>query len=150
MSGNIFQFIFSMPKQIYLNLPVQDLAKSTAFYTALGFNQNPDFSNDDASAMMWSDDIYFMLLTHEFYNKFTTKNIADTAKTSSCLISLGLNSRQEVQQFADIAKENGGTWFEAEPNKGLDFMFGLEVSDLDGHTIEPFFMDVSKFAHVNP
>lgn len=86
-----------------------------------------------------------MLLTHDFYTKFTSKIIIDGATTTGALISLSMDSKEEVQKFADIAKENGGSYFEAEPNKGLDFMFGLEVSDLDGHTLEPFFMDVSKF-----
>ena len=134
-----------MPKQIYLNLPVKDVVKSTAFYTALGFKLNPNFSNADASAMIWSKDILFMLLTHDYYKKFTNKTIPDLSQNSACLIALSLDSKEEVQKFADVAKENGGDYFQAEPNKDLDFMFGLEVTDLDGHTLEPFFMDISKF-----
>ena len=65
------------------------------------------------------------------------------------MIALSLGSKEEVQKFADIAKTNGGDYFEAEPNKGLDFMFGLEVTDLDGHTLEPFYMDMSKFPGVD-
>ena len=133
-----------MSKQVYINLPVQDLIKSTEFYTALGFTKNQDWSNNDASCMMFSENIFIMLLTHDFYSKFTTKAISDLTKTSSALIALSMESREEVQKFADIAKTNGGSYFEAEPNKGLDFMFGLEVTDLDGHTLEPFFMDLSK------
>ena len=138
-----------MSKQIFLNLPVQDLAKATAFYEALGFTKNPDFSGENGSAMMWSEDIVFMLITHEFYAKFTEKAIIDAKTASGALIALSLNSKEEVQQFADTAKANGGNWFEAEPNKNLDFMFGLEVTDLDGHQLEPFFMDLSTFADVN-
>jgi uncharacterized protein len=134
-----------MSKQVYINLPVKDLAKSTEFYQALGFKLDPNFSNEDASAVAWSEDIVFMLLKHEFYNKFTSKKIPDLAHNSACLIALTLNSREEVQEFADKAKAMGGDYFEAEPNKGLDFMFGLEVTDLDGNTLEPVFMDVSKF-----
>ena len=133
-----------MSKQVYINLPVKDLTKSTEFYIALGFTKNEDWSNDDASCMIFSEHIYVMLLTHEFYSKFTTKLIPDLTQNSAALIALSMDSREEVQQFADIAKSSGGSYFEAEPNKGLDFMFGLEVTDLDGHTIEPFFMDVSK------
>ena len=132
-----------MSKQVYINLPVKDLQKSTKFYLDLGFTLNTDFSNEDASALEWSDEIVFMLLTHDFYKKFTSKNIPDLTQNTSCLISLNLDSREEVQKFADTAKANGGSYFEAEPNKGLDFMFGLEVTDLDGHTLEPVFMDLS-------
>ncbi len=133
-----------MSKQVYINLPVKDLVKATEFYSALGFTKNQDWSNDDASAMVFSENIFIMLLTHEFYSKFTTKAIPDLTQTTSALIALSMDSREEVQNFADIAKANGGSYFEAEPNKGLDFMFGLEVTDLDGHTLEPFFMDLSK------
>lgn len=132
-------------KKIYVNLPVTNLEKSTAFYEALGFVKNSDFSNTDASALVWSDSIVFMLLKHDFYQKFLQgKTIANTATSSSALLALEMPSKEDVDAFARVAKENGGEFFEAEPNKGLDFMYGLEVSDPDGNTLEPFFMDLSK------
>jgi predicted lactoylglutathione lyase len=132
-------------KKIYVNLPVANLEKSTAFYEALGFVKNSDFSNTDASSVVWSDTIVFMLLKHDFYQKFLQgKTIANTATSSSTLLALEMSSREDVDTFARVAKENGGEFFEAEPNKGLDFMYGLEVSDPDGNTLEPFFMDESK------
>jgi uncharacterized protein len=134
----------SMSKQVYINLPVRDLTISTKFYEALGFVKNPEFSNDQASGMIWSDNITIMLLTHDFYSQFTSKKIPDFTQNSSVLISLTMNSREDVQKFADVAEENGGEWFEAEPNKGMEYMFGLEVTDPDGHTLEPFFMDMNK------
>ena len=133
-----------MSKQVYINLPVADVAKSTEFYTALGFTKNADWSNVDASCMVFSETIYFMLLSHEFYSKFTSKVVPDLTQTSSVLISLSFDSKEEVQKFADIAKELGGSYFVAEPNKELDFIYCLEVTDLDGHTIEPTFMDMTK------
>jgi uncharacterized protein len=134
-----------MPKQIYLNLPVKDLKKSTEFYKALGFNQNPMFSDLNASSMMLSNDIVFMLVTHEFYSKFTTKQIPDTFKTSSALIALACDSREDVDKFVTTAKSFGSNCYIAEPNKGLDFMYSYEVEDPDGHILEPFFMDITKF-----
>lgn len=134
-----------MNKKIYVNLPVTNLEKSTAFYEALGFTKNPDFSNNDASAMVWSDNICFMILKHDFYEKFLQgKTIAQTLTSSGALLALEMSSKEDVDKFANIAKENGGSFFMAEPNKGLDFMYGLEVSDPDGNTMEPFFMDLSK------
>ncbi len=133
-------------KKIYVNLPVTDLEKSTAFYEALGFAKDSVFSNNDASAMVWSDTIVFMLLKRDFYQKFLQgKTIAHTLTSSGALLALEMSSREDVDKFASTAKENGGNFFEAEPNKGLDFMYGLEVSDPDGNTMEPFFMDASKF-----
>jgi predicted lactoylglutathione lyase len=134
-----------MSKQIFLNLPIKNVAASTDFYTKLGFTKNPQFSNEDASCMVWSENIYIMLLTHEFYSKFTNKTIPDLTKTSSALISLMLETKEEVEKFAQTAKANGGDYFVAELNKGLDFMLCYEVTDLDGHTFEPTFMDLSKF-----
>lgn len=139
-----------MSKQVFINLPVSDLAKSTAFYEALGFTKNPMFSDENASSMMWSDDIVFMLLTKDFYKKFLgEKEIADTKTTNAALMALTLESREAVQKFADTAKENGGDYFMAEPNKDLDFMFGLEVSDPDGNVLEPVWMD-ENFDPQNP
>jgi predicted lactoylglutathione lyase len=130
-----------MSKQIYINLPVSDLAKSTEFYTALGFTKNSDFSNDDASAMQWSDDIFVMLLKPDFYKKFLKgKNIGDTASTSAVLLALTLDSKEEVQKFADTAKQNGGDYYKIDMGVPEDMMFGYEVQDPDGNQWEPLWM----------
>ena len=85
-------------KQIFVNVPVSDLAKSTAFYEALGFTKNPDFSDDNASSMMWSEEIVFMLLTRDFYGKFLRgRSVVDGATTSGALLSLSLDSKEAVR-----------------------------------------------------
>lgn len=130
-----------MSKQIYINLPVTDLAKSTAFYEALGFIKNPMFSDENASAMQWSDDIVVMLLVHDFYKKFPrNREIADTKRTSSVLLALSLDSKEDVQKFADTAKANGGDYYRVDMGMSEDAMFGYEVEDLDGHIWEPLWM----------
>lgn len=131
-----------MSKQVFINFPVSDLERSTKFYEALGFTKNPDFSDENASSMMWSDEIIFMLLTRDFYQKFINqKTIAHTLTSNAALIALTLDSKEAVQQFADTAKANGGDYFVAEPNKNLDFMFGYEVLDPDGNQLEPVWMN---------
>lgn len=131
-----------MNKQVFINFPVTDLAKSTAFYEALGFTKDPNFSDENASAMQWSDDIVFMLLTRDFYQKFLNgKTIAHTLTSSAALIALTLDSKEAVQQFADTAKAHGGNYFVAPPNEGLDFMVSYEVEDPDGNVLEPVWMD---------
>jgi predicted lactoylglutathione lyase len=131
-----------MSKQVFINFPVTDLEKSTAFYEALGFVKNPMFSDENASALVWSEDIVFMILKRDYYATFLKdKTVADTKTQNAALIALSLESREAVQQFADTAKANGGDYFIAEPNKDLDFMFGLEVSDPDGNVLEPFWMN---------
>ncbi|HET6622814.1 MAG TPA: VOC family protein [Candidatus Saccharimonadales bacterium] len=130
-----------MSKRIFVNLPVDDLERSTAFYEALGFGKNAVFSDERASCMVWSDEIYVMLLTKDFYKHFTDgKDIIDAKKTSGTLLAISLDSKDEVQRFADTAKEAGGRVYQVDMGGG-DMMFGYEVEDLDGHIWEPHWMD---------
>lgn len=130
-----------MSKQIYINLPVKDLVKSTAFYEALGFIKQPNFSNDDATGLKWSDEIFVMLLTHDFYKKFLKgKDIADVAKTNGVLLAISLDSKEDVQKFADTAKQNGGNYHHVDMGVPEEMMFGFEVQDPDGNSWEPIWM----------
>jgi uncharacterized protein len=130
-----------MSKQIYINLPVTDLARATAFYEALGFIKQPDFSNDKATGLKWSDEIFVMLLRHDFYSKFLKgKSIADATKTSTVLLSLSFGSKEEVQKFADTAKQSGGNYYHVDMGMPEEMMFGYEVQDPDGNSWEPIWM----------
>ena len=131
-----------MAKQVFINLPVSDLETSTKFYEALGFTKNPMFSDENASSMMWSDEIVVMLLKHDFYKTFIKeKSIIDARTTSGVLLALSLESKEAVQQFADTAKANGGDFYKAGPEMPEDMMFGYEVADPDGHVWEPVWMN---------
>lgn len=131
-----------MAKQIFINLPVSDLSKSTAFYEALGFTKNLMFSNENASSMQWSEDIIFMLLNHSFYKSFLgNKEIADATKHTEVLIALSLDSKEAVTKFAETAKQNGGDYYKVEDGVPDDMMFGFEVTDPDGHILEPIWMN---------
>lgn len=130
-----------MARQVYINLPVKDLEKSTKFYQALGFKQNDAYSNDKASGMEWSSEIFVMLVTHGFYETFIPgKQIIDATTTSGVLLALGLESKEEVQRFADTAKANGGEYFKVDSGVSEDMMFGFEVLDPDGNQWEPLWM----------
>ncbi|AKM80496.1 TPA: glyoxalase [Candidatus Saccharibacteria bacterium] len=136
-----------MSKQIYVNLPVSDLKKSTGFYEALGFTKNAMFSDSNASSMMWSNNIVVMLLKHDFYKKFIgEKEVADTARTSGVLLALSLDSKEDVQKFADVAKENGGDYYRVDMGIDSGMMFSYEVEDPDGHTWEPMWMNADFVA----
>lgn len=131
-----------MSKQVFINIPVRDLENSIEFYTKLGFKNNPDFTSDTGAAMVWSDEIILMLLTHEFYTQFIgNKTIADTKTQSAALFALSMDSREAVQQFADTAKENGGDYFRVAMGMPEDQMFGYEVTDPDGNHWEPMWMN---------
>ena len=137
-----------MAKQVYINIPVSDLTKATAFYESLGFIKNPSFSNEQASGMSWSDTIFVMLLTRDFYKKFIgDKQIIDAHTTSGALLCISFDSKEEVQKFADTAKENGGDVYKVDMGIPEDMMFGYEVSDLDGNHWEPLWMNPDFTPH---
>ena len=129
-----------MPKMIFINLPITDLARSTAFYEALGATKNPKFSDETSACMVLSETIHVMLLTHEKYRHFTSRPIADARATSAALIALSFDTRDEVNATVDLAAAAGG---QADPNPKQDhgFMFGRSVQDPDGHVWEIFWMD---------
>lgn len=129
-----------MPKRIFVNLPVADVAASTAFYEAIGFERDARFSGDHASAMVWSDSIAVMLLARDFYSTFTPKPIADSRTHSAMLIALGLDSRAEVDAITQSAIAAGGR--EAHPPEDMGSMYSRAFEDPDGHGFGPFWMDV--------
>ena len=137
-----------MAKQIFINLAVKDLQQSMAFYTALGFIVNPQFSDHTATCMVWSDSIFVMLLTHEKFSSFTSKPIADTKSAVAALFSLSVESVEEVNRIVSAGLAAGGT----EPNEMRDYGFMQQrtIEDADGHTWEVFYMDVSKFPAQQP
>jgi uncharacterized protein len=128
-----------MSKMIFVNLPVADVAAATAFYEAIGFTKNPKFSNEQASAMVWSDAIHVMLLDRAFYATFTSKPIADTHATSAALLCLSFDGRDAVDAVTEAAIAAGGR--ETRPTQDMGFMYGRAFEDLDGHTFEPMWMD---------
>lgn len=132
-----------MAKQVFINLPVKDVEKSMQFYTALGFSNNPQFSDGTAKCMVWSENIFVMIMTHEKFAGFATKPIADTKNNLAGLFSLSLDSVDEVNNMMKKGLSAGGK----EPNEMRDYGFMQQrtIEDFDGHTWEVFFMDVTKF-----
>ena len=137
-----------MAKQIFINLAVKDLQKSMDFYTALGFTNNPQFSDDTAKCMVWSENIFVMLLTHDKFANFATKPIADTKSTLAGLFSLSTDSIEEVNNIVTNGLEAGG--IEPSEMKDYGFMQQRTIEDFDGYTWEVFYMDISKFPAQQP
>ncbi len=132
-----------MAKQIFINLAVKDLQKSFGFYSALGFSNNPQFSDETSKCMVWCDNIFVMLLTHEKFKNFTNKPIADTKTNIAGLFSLSLESFDEVNVVMKNGLNAGG--IEPTEMKDYGFMQQRSIEDFDGHTWEIFYMDISKF-----
>lgn len=137
-----------MAKQVFINLAVKDLQKSMDFYTAIGFSNNPQFSDETGKCMVWSENIFVMLLTHEKFSSFATKPIADTKNALAGLFSLSLDSVDEVNTLMANGLNAGGI----EPHEMRDYGFMQQrtIEDFDGHTWEVFFMDISKFPTEQP
>ena len=133
-----------MAKQIFVNLPVADVAAATRFYEALGFEKNAQFSNPQGSGMQWSDTIFVMLLDHALFATFNPKRIADARTETSALLALGFDSRAEVDAITQAAIAAGGR--EAHDPEDLGFMYSRAFEDLDGHAWGPFTMDVAAHA----
>jgi predicted lactoylglutathione lyase len=133
-----------MSRMIFVNLPVEDLERSKAFYAALGFVNEPKFTNEAAAAMVLSDTIVVMLLTKPFYSTFTSKPIADAHSSSEVLLCISCESPAEVDRINDAAASNGGK-ADVGPKQDMGFMYGRSFEDPDGHIWEPMWMD-PKFA----
>ncbi len=132
-----------MSKQVFINLPVKDLKKSIAFYEAVGFTNNPQFTDDTAACMVWSECIYVMLLTHDKLKQFTSKTIIDATTSIEVSNALSLENNDEVNAFAENAVKAGG--FENDAPQDYGFMYQRGIDDLDGHHWEVLYMDMSKF-----
>ena len=131
-----------MPKMIFVNLPVKDLAASIRFYEAIGCSKNAQFSDESAASMVWSDAITFQLLTRDYYATFSAKPIADAHATSAMLIALSRDSREEVDAITEAAGAAGGKADMREP-QDMGFLYQRVFEDPDGNTFEPTWMDPS-------
>lgn len=128
-----------MTKMIFVNLPVADLAKSMAFYKGIGFTNNPQFTDDTAACMVWSETIFVMLLTHGKWKSFTDRPIPPTT-SSEVSLAISLESREAVDAINEAAAKHGGT-ADINPVQDHGFMYGRDLIDLDGHVWGAFWMD---------
>lgn len=124
---------------IFVNLPVADLAGSMRFYEALGFRNNPQFTDETAACMVLSEQIYVMLLTHPKFTSFLTRPMADAKKKTGALYAISCASREAVDAMMATAISHGGV--EYRPAQDHGFMYGRAFADRDGHVWEPFWMD---------
>jgi predicted lactoylglutathione lyase len=134
-----------MPKMIFVNLPVKNLATATHFYEAIGCHKNEQFSDKNAASMVWSDTITFQLLTREYFATFTAKQISDAHGACEVLLALTRDSREEVDAIADAAAAAGG---KADIRERMDmgWLYNRAVEDPDGHVLEAVWMDASEMS----
>ena len=128
-----------MTKSLFISLPVTDLGASTAFYKALGFSQNPQFSSEDSSAMVWSEAIQVMLVTHTKWRTFTQRPLPP-AGSCGLMLSLALESRAAVDTMNEAAAAHGGQ-ADVNPMEDHGFMYTRDLADPDGHMWAALWMD---------
>jgi len=131
-----------MPRNLYVNLPVKDLSRSVNFFAALGFSFNPKFTDENAAGMIINDNTGVMLLVEPYFATFTKVPVTDAHKATETLLALSLDSRAEVDEFAQKALAAGA--LESEEPKDYGFMYQRGIVDLDGHQWGVFWMDESQ------
>lgn len=131
-----------MTSMIFVNLPVVNLARAMDFYAAIGFTNNPQFTDDTAACMVFSESIHVMLLTHEKWRSFTQKAIPDGHKASEVMLAISRDSRQAVDTMTDAANRHGGK-ADINPKQDHGFMYTRSFEDPDGHIWEPMWMDMA-------
>ena len=137
-----------MSRQIFVNLPVADLARSIAFFTRLGFTFNEQFTDDSATCMIVSESIFVMLLTRERFQTFTPKPVSDATQSTEVLVCLSLDSREAVDTMVRTALAAGGS--PCKPAQDHGFMYGHGFQDPDGHIWELIYMSGEPAAADNP
>ena len=129
-----------MARMIFVNLPVTDLARSMAFYEAVGAANEPKFTNEAAAMMRFSDEVNVMLLTHDFYRTFTSKQIPDAHVSAQVLLCLSADSREAVDAQVEAAA-GAGAKIDVTPKQDMGgMMYGRSFEDPDGHTWEVMWM----------
>ncbi len=131
-----------MSMMIFVNLPVTDLGKSRAFYEAVGAPNNPQFTDDTAACMVFSDTIHVMLLTHDKWRDFTSKKIPNAHESAQVLLCLSSDTKDGVSDLVEKAIGAGGKP-DPTPTQDFGFMFGRSFEDPDGHIWEVMWMDMA-------
>jgi predicted lactoylglutathione lyase len=128
-----------MPTKIFVNLPVKNLNQSIQFFTQLGYTFNPQFTDETATCMIVSEDIFVILLTEGKFKMFTPKAICDATKSTEVLICLSCDSRADVDAMVHKAVAAGGSTYNEPQDHG--FMYAHGYQDLDGHIWELMAME---------
>lgn len=130
-----------MASMIFVNVPIRDLAASMAYYKALGFEHNPDFTDETAACIVISDTIFLMLLTHAKFKEFSSRPIPDPKEQTQALYALSRDSREAVDAIAKAGLKAGGS--EYRPAQDMGFMYSRAIADVDGHVWEYVWMDMN-------
>jgi predicted lactoylglutathione lyase len=133
------RFVTTSARNLFVNLAVRELAPSKMFFSKLGFEFNPDFTDDNAACMILSEQAFVMLLAEPFFKSFTKRQLVDTSTHIEALLAVSCDSREEVDVMVQRARDAGGVLAMEPQDHG--FMYVRSFYDLDGHHWEIFWMD---------
>ncbi|UQZ35980.1 glyoxalase/bleomycin resistance/extradiol dioxygenase family protein [Paenibacillus sp. PK3_47] len=125
--------------QVFINFPVKDLQASVEFFTAVGFEFDPNYTDENATCMIINDKTYAMLLTREFFSTFSSKAITDTSSHTEVITAISAVSREQVDELVKKALAAGGKPYNDPSDMG--FMYTWSFQDIDGHLWEIMYMD---------
>ncbi len=131
-----------MSKKMFVNLPVKNLNKSIAFFTALGFTFNPQFSDENATCMIVGEDAFVMLLTEEFFKRFTKKELVNATSSTEVIVAISVDSKDEVDAMVNAALAAGGK--PSNDATDQEFMYSWSFIDIDDHLWEVLYMEPSS------
>ncbi|MBE2218298.1 MAG: glyoxalase/bleomycin resistance/extradiol dioxygenase family protein [Ignavibacteria bacterium] len=132
-------------KQVFINLPVEDVERSMKFYTQLGFTINPVFTDDEQKCMVWCEQVYVMLMPRARFQSFSHKPVADTKNTTAAYFTLPVESLERMNEIVESGLKAGGT--EPIPMKDHGFMQLRRIEDFDGHFWDVIYLDMEKFTN---
>ena len=135
----VFLLVLSMIKQMFVNLPVKDLHDTMEFFEKLGFTFNPQFTDENATAMIIGNNMYAMLLVEKFFQTFTKKEVIDAKKKTEAIISLSVENKEIVDQMLKKVIKAGGREYREPQDHG--WMYERSFEDIDGHIWEIFYMN---------
>ena len=127
-----------MHDQIFVNLPIKDLARSVRFFESLGYTFNPQFTDENATCMILGENLFAMLLVEPYFKTFIEKDVSDAHRATEVLLAVPVASREAVDALFEKALTAGAK--EPRPARDLGFMYQRSYDDLDGHTWEVFHM----------
>lgn len=128
-----------MPTHIFVNLPTGDLPRAKEFYSALGATIVPEFTDDNAACVKWDDNVFFMVLTREYFATFTDRAVIDPATSAQVITALSRDSRADVDAIRQKVLDAGGS--EHRPPQDHGFMYQVSLADPDGNILEFIWMD---------
>ena len=126
------------PKMIWSNLTVNDLDRTTKFYTALGFKSNGR-SEDLTSFFVGQNDFVMHFFLKDKLKANVEIKISDAHLANEVIFTLSAETKDEVNNWEKEVLNAGGK-IVSKPKEFGEGYYGFEFADPDGHKFNVFYM----------